>query len=274
MSGAHVNFLKGKTAIITGASRGIGAFIARAVSTEGARVVLTARSVDKLEGVAQAIRERGGEVIAVQADITDDTARSNLVKRARLEFERIDILINNAGVEDIVHYEWQQPEEIRRLIEVNLIAPMLLTRKVLPDMLERGSGHIVNVASLAGRTGMPYGSAYAASKGGLARWSLSLRAELAGRGVDVSLISPGFVTDSGMFARRDATPPSGLGASHPTQVARAVVRALQTHAAEIVVNSRPARLLMAADAISPKLAARLTERLGFVRFLKGLARKG
>lgn len=266
--------LQGKTAVITGASQGIGAFIARAVSAEGARVVLTARSADKLEEVARAIRDRGGDVISVPADITDDTARSNLVKRARIEFERVDVLINNAGVEDIVHYEWQKPDEIRRLIEVNLLAPMLLTRTVLPDMLERGSGHIVNIASLAGRTGMPYGSVYAASKAGIARWSLSLRAELADRGIDVSLISPGFVTDAGMFARRETAPPSALGSSHPTQVSRAVIQALRSGAAEIVVNSRPARLLMAADAISPNFAARLADRLGFVRFLKGLARKG
>ncbi|HET7371492.1 MAG TPA: SDR family oxidoreductase [Gammaproteobacteria bacterium] len=264
--------LQNKTALVTGASQGIGPFIARALSAEGARVVLTARSIDKLEGVVRSIRERGGEAIAVQADITDDTARANLVKRARIEFERIDVLVNNAGVDDIVHYEWQKPEEIRSLLEVNLLAPLLLTRQILPDMLERGDGHIVNIASLAGRTGMPYAVAYAASKAGLAQWSLSLRAELAERGVRVSLVSPGFVTDAGLFARRDKQAPSGLGTSRPTQVARAVAKVLETNAAEIVVNPRPARLLMGLEAVAPQLATRVAGRLGLVEFLRSLAR--
>jgi short-subunit dehydrogenase len=235
-------------------------------------VVLAARSIDKLEDVARSIRDRGGEAISVQADITDDTARGNLVKRARIEFDRIDILVNNAGVDDIVQYEWQKPEEIRGLLEVNLLAPLLLTRQILPDMLERGDGHIVNISSLAGRTGMPYAVAYAASKAGLAQWSLSLRTELADRGVKVSIVSPGFVGDAGVFARRKKNPPGSLGTSRPTQVARAVIKALETNAAEIVVNPRPARLLMGLQAVSPELAARVADRLGLVAFLRSLAR--
>jgi short-subunit dehydrogenase len=269
-----VDSLTRKTAVITGASQGIGAFIAKALAVEGARVVLAARNLDKLGEVARAISDRGGEAICVQADITDDTARSNLVKRARLEFDRVDILVNNAGVEDIVEYETQDADNIRRLIEVNLLAPMLLTRAILPAMLERRFGHIVNIASLAGRVGMPYGSVYAGSKGGLARWSLSLRAELAGRGVDVSLISPGFVADAGMFARRETPPPKALGACRPQQVADAVVRAIKTNAPEIIVNPKPARLLMAIEAVSPRLATQLADRLGLIGFVRGLARKG
>ncbi|HET6726280.1 MAG TPA: SDR family oxidoreductase, partial [Gammaproteobacteria bacterium] len=261
------------TALVTGASDGLGAYIARALAVEGARVVLAARSADKLESVARSIRERGGEAISVQADVTDETARANLVKRARIEFERIDILVNNAGVEDIVCYEWQRPEDIRRLIEVNLLAPLLLARQILPDMLERGDGHIVNLASLAGRTGMPYGAVYAATKSGLTKWSLSLRTELADRGVRVSVISPGFVADAGMFARRETSPPAGLGVSRPTQVARAVIKALETNAAEIIVNPRPARLLTGLEALSPQLATRVAERFGLVSFLRGIARK-
>ncbi|HET7306919.1 MAG TPA: SDR family oxidoreductase [Gammaproteobacteria bacterium] len=266
--------LKNKTAVVTGASQGLGAFIARALAVEGARVVLTARSADKLENVARSIRDRGGEAIAVQADVTDDTARANLVKRARNEFGQIDILVNNAGVEDLVYYEWQKPDDIRRLIDVNLLAPLLLVRQILPDMLERGEGHIVNIASLAGRTGMPYGAVYAATKGGLAQWSLSLRAEMADRGIGVSMISPGFVADAGMFARRRVAPPASLGTSQPTRVAQAVIKAIQTGAAEIVVNPRPARILMGLGAVAPGLAASLATRLGLIAFLRGIARKG
>lgn len=265
--------LKNRTAIVTGASQGIGTFIAQALAVEGARVVLTARSGDKLESIARGIRERGGEAICVQADVTDDTARANLVKRARIEFERIDILVNNAGVEDIVQYEWQKPDVVRRLIDVNLLAPMLLVRQILPDMLERGCGHIVNVASLAGRTGMPYGAVYSGSKAGLIQWSLSLRAELAGRGVSVSAVSPGFVADTGMFARRNASPPANIGVSRPTQVARAVVEAIRKDAAEIVVNPRPVRVFMALQTISPQFAQRLANKVGLIDFLQGLAGK-
>jgi short-subunit dehydrogenase len=263
--------LNGKTALVTGASRGIGAFIARSLAVRGARVVLTARTGDKLERVARSIRDRGGDAVCVQADVTDETDRVNLIKRARQAFERVDVLVNNAGVEEIVGYEWHKPESIQQLLDVNLAAPLLLARQLLPGMLERGSGHIVNVASLAGRTGMPYGAVYAASKGGLAQWSLSLRAELADRGIGVSLVSPGFVADAGMFARQRVTPPSSLGASRPPAVARAVVRAIDTNAAEIVVNSRPARILMGLEAVAPGVAGRLGDRLGLVGFLKSIA---
>jgi short-subunit dehydrogenase len=149
---------------------------------------------------------------------------------------------------------------------------MLLARALLPAMLARGSGHIVNIASLAGRTGMPFGAAYAGSKGGLAEWSISLAAELSGSGVAVSVICPGFVDGTGMFSRKQLDAPKSLGVSHPEDVAQAVLKVLATRKVEVVVNPKPVRLLMALRALSPETVLALGRKLGLLDFLKRIAR--
>lgn len=262
--------LSSRSAILTGATGGIGGHIARRLAAEGVRLVLSGRSHDQLEALARELR--GSEIEIVAADITDATDRSNLLKRARSRFGPVDILINNAGYEEIVAYERQAPEGIERLLDVNVLAPMLLTRAALPEMLEHGRGHIVNMASLAGRTGMPYGAVYAGTKGALAEWSLSLDAEIAPRGVRCSVICPGFVSEVGMFARKQRTAPGSLGTSTPYAVADAVVTAIRAGKNEIVVNPRPARLLMMLKAASPRALANVGRWLGLVAFLESIAR--
>src|ERR1700749_4183716 len=229
--------LSGKSVVLTGASQGLGVLMARSLAAEGADLVLAARSEDKLKAVALSLPP-GTRVHIQPTDVTSAKGRAGLVARAIAEFGRIDVLINNAAVEELAVFAEQDPAALERILSTNLLAPMQLTRAVLPEMLARGSGHVVNIASLAGRTGMPYGAAYSGSKGGLAEWSISLAAELRDSGVAVSVICPGFVAETGMFSRKQAKAPASIGASHPADVARAVLKVLRTRKIEVVVSPK------------------------------------
>ena len=260
----------GKTVILTGASQGLGAVMARALAAEGANLVLAARSIPKLAELAGNLPGEGIKIVK-KTDVTSTEDRAALLAFVRSQFDHIDILINNAGVEELGVYAEQDPAVFGRIIATNLLAPMQLAREVLPAMLARGDGHIVNIASLAGRTGMPFGAAYSGSKGGLAEWSISLAAELADSGVAVSVICPGFVDGTGMFSRQEVPAPRTIGASHPEDVARALLKVVETRRIEVVVNPKPVRLLMALKALSPEAALAVGRRLGLVHFLKGIA---
>lgn len=265
--------LSGKTVIVTGASQGLGLVTARALAQAGARLVLAARSREKLDEAAASLAGGKAAPFPIACDVTDGADRQRLLDQTRQRFGEVDVLVNNAGIEELSVYAEQDPETVARIVETNLLAPMLLTRALLPAMLARGRGHVVNIASLAGRTGMPFGSAYAGSKGGLAEWSISLAAELRGSGVEISVICPGFVDGTGMFARKQTPPPRSIGASHPDDVARAVLSVLASPRVEVVVNPKPVRLLMALKALSPEAALALGRRLGLVDFLKRIASK-
>jgi short-subunit dehydrogenase len=245
--------------------------MARALAAAGAQLVLAARSADKLEELVAELKSARVRAVPVPCDVTKAADRETLVARARAEFGRIDVLINNAGVEELGNYAEQDPATLTRIIETNLLAPMLLSRAALPGMLAARRGHIVNIASLAGRTGMPFGAAYSGSKGGLAEWSISLGAELRGSGVSVSVICPGFVDDTGMFSRKQAPAPRSIGASKPDDVVRALLRVLHNPRMEVVVNPKPVRLLMALKALSPEAALAVGRRLGLVDFLRRIA---
>jgi len=262
--------LDGKTVVLTGASQGIGVVIAHALAREGAQLVLAARSGDKLASVAEKL---GRGALTVPCDITVASERQVLVARALEHLGRVDILVNNAGVEEIREYVQQDPGIITRIIDTNFAAPLQLTRAFLPHMLAQGYGRIVNIASLAGRIGLPYGCVYAGSKGGLAEWSISLDAELAGTGVKVSVVCPGFVANTGMFARKQRKAPGTLGVSAPEDVARAVLMAIQARKPELIVNPRPVRPLMVLKALSPGMAVNVARRLGLIKFLRSLASK-
>ena len=259
----------GKTVILTGASQGLGAVMARQLAAAGARLVLAARSTDKLVETAKSLG--GADALCIKCDVTRAEDRRALLARTLQERGPPDVLINNAGVEELGVYAEQDPAVFERIVATNLLAPMQLAREALPAMLARGSGHIVNIASLAGRTGMPYGAAYSGSKGGLAEWSISLAAELRDTGVAVSVICPGFVDGTGMFSRKETPAPKSIGASHPQDVAHAVLNVLTTRKLEVVVNPRPVRLLMALKALSPEAALAVGRRLGLIQFLRGIA---
>jgi short-subunit dehydrogenase len=144
-----------QTAIVTGASHGIGPLIARALAKEGINLVLAARSASELEEVAADIRTTGVEVLAVPTDVTDREARSALVTTAERTFGAIDILVNNAGGDPQRAFHHYTADEIEAIILLNLTAPVELARLLLPGMVARKQGHIVNISSLGGRIGSP-----------------------------------------------------------------------------------------------------------------------
>ncbi len=254
-----------KGALITGASRGLGKFIARSLAQKGVRLVLAARSAKELEEVAAEIRAAGGTTAVVPADVSKLPDLENLVAAADKELGGIDILVNNAGIETVGMFHELALDEMRRILEVNLISTMTLTRLVLPGMVERQRGHVVNIASLAGKAGPPLSETYAASKAGMIGFTQSLRASYFGTGISASAICPGFVDSEGMFADRakasGVAPPRMLGASQPELVARAVIKAVEGDRPEILVTPGPARAIAAAAQIFPRLPGWLIRRL-------------
>ena len=220
--------LGGKVVIITGASRGIGRALAHAFAQRGASLVLAARHRDDLEAVAAECRAIPlcGDVLTVPTDVTDEAHLEHLVTATLERFGHVDILVNNAGVRIGGAFTDLDPQSLRRQMEVNLLAAMRLTQMVLPIMLKRGEGWIVNVASQAGRHAEPYFVAYGASKHGVIGFSEGLRRELAGTGVRVLTVSPGFadtemVTAIGPVYRR-----MGFPMIPPQRVARRTVEGI------------------------------------------------
>ena len=186
--------LQGQVAIITGAGRGIGAAAAARFAAAGASVVLTAWSEDEVEAVAARLRKEGGRAVAVPGDITSPEDVEEVVESALEQFDRVDILVNNAGIIwPIDELADSDAEEWTYNIFTNLVGPYVMTRNVLPLMVEQGRGRIINVSSAAAQVVVTGASAYCAAKAGLEMWTRVLAAELAGRGVAVNILRPGTV---------------------------------------------------------------------------------
>jgi short-subunit dehydrogenase len=183
--------LAGKIAIVSGASSGIGAITARELACRGAQVVLAARRESELEAQVSAITGAGQQAVAIPTDITDAAQVMRLTEQTLDMFGRVDVLVNNAGIAWSKPFDKLSIEQIAQIANVNLLGTLLMTRAVLPGMLERRCGSIITVASVAGH--MPVDTLYSATKFGLRGFSLALRRELAGKGVSVSVVSPGFV---------------------------------------------------------------------------------
>jgi NAD(P)-dependent dehydrogenase (short-subunit alcohol dehydrogenase family) len=197
---AQPDFFRGKVVLITGASRGLGQAYAQGFAARGASLALAARSEDQLAEVAAGCRalneealDEGVQVLVVPTDVTDEAQLEALVEAVLDRFGRIDILLNNAGIRQGGPLLEVGAESMHRQVEVNLVAPINLTLLVLPVMLRQGEGHVVNVASAAGRHAEPYFIPYGTSKHGLVGFSEGLRREMAGTGVQVTTVNPGFV---------------------------------------------------------------------------------
>jgi len=232
--------LKGRTAIVTGASAGLGVRVAKALASEGMNLVLAARSAEALEAVAAELRGMGVKAIAVPTDVADEQQLSRLVDRTVTEFGSIDVLVNNAGIEAFRPFHELPPDDIRRTIDVNLTATLQLTRLVLPHMLQSRRGHIVNMASTAGKQGPAFGAAYGASKAGMIAFTQALRTEYHATGVSASAVCPGFASDGGIYEvirqRIGRGTPWYLGSTTAEAVARAVVKAIKQNRPDLIVN--------------------------------------
>ncbi len=267
--------LRNRSAIITGASRGIGPYIARALADEGMKLILGARSLEELERVAEEIRANGGEAVAIKSDVTLAADRSALVKAAMDAYGRVDVLINNAGIELSAHFEGQPEDEIAQVINVNLTSAMQLARLVTPLMLAKKSGHIVNIASLAGKVPVPFSIPYAASKAGMIGFTESYRAEFGKRGVSASVICPGLVSEAGMY--KDMQEQAHVkenflaGTVTPAKVASDVVKAIKKNRPEMLVYRGPGRIVSGLAELTPGVFERVFPLFGTNKLFEDIA---
>jgi 2-dehydro-3-deoxy-L-rhamnonate dehydrogenase (NAD+) len=183
--------LNDRVAVVTGGARGIGRAIVQAFADNGARVVIVDIDGDTGRGAAEDVTGAGGQCLALPGDVSDPDQMERVVSQIRDRLDRIDILVNNAGITGGNAPTWQLPAaEWRRVVDVNLIGPFLTCSALVPGMVERGYGRVVNIASVAGKEGNPNASHYSASKAGLIALTKSLGKELAGKGVLVNCVTP------------------------------------------------------------------------------------
>lgn len=264
----------GQTVLVTGASGGLGNYFTRALAEQKVNLALVAYPGMGLETLCQSVKQEGARAVFLAADLRDPAQRHSVLDFVHREFGEIDILVNNAGVEFTSAYEDLSEQNIEDILRVNLEAPMVLTRLVLPEMLRRKRGHVVNVSSLAGKAGPACQEPYAASKAGLVAFTSSLRATYRGSGVSASVLCPGFV-EAGIYEnlkkQTGFSAPALLGTSKPEAVARALIRAINSDLPEVIINPVPVRPLFATTALFPRLGEFLTRQTGAHAFFRKVA---
>jgi short-subunit dehydrogenase len=256
--------LGGARVLVTGATGGIGGAIARALQAHGARVLVSGRRRDALEELAAGL---GQPVELLVADLAERDAPTELAAAAGA----VDVLVANAALPASGRVEDFDHEEIDRALDVNLRAPMQLTRALLPGMLERGRGHVVFVSSLSGKAASPRSAIYSATKFGLRGFAGGLREDVEPKGLGVTVVFPGFVSDAGLFAESGVKLPPWVRTRTPEQVAAAVVRGIESARAEIDVAPLGLRVGTRIAGLAPVTVARVQRRLGSERIADALA---
>ena len=225
--------LTGKVAIVTGASRGIGRAISIALANEGATVVVTARSIDKLKETAELVASLGAKAEVVPAELSEEQSIKNLISEVADKFGRLDILVNNAGITHSAQLEETSTEDWQRCYRINATAPFILCREALPFLRKAEAAYIINIASVVGVKGYPLQSAYTASKHALRGMTMSLAEELAGSNIRVHLLCPGGVNTEMVDRVRPDIKKNELIA--PDEIAELVVY-LVTHKGNAVID--------------------------------------
>lgn len=245
--------ISGKTVLLTGATGGIGHAIARRLAAGGARLILTGRRTEVLEPLA---RELGAQSMAV------DLADRDAVDRLAAECAEVDVLVANAALPASGPVVTFTTEELDRALDVNLRAPILLSRVIGERMAARGSGHIVLISSLSGKAATQGSGIYSATKFGIRGFGAGLREDLRGVGVGVSVVFPGFISDAGMFADAGVALPRGVGTSTPDQVAAGVAEAIDHNRGELDVAPVSMRVGAKLAGVAPRLSAAFSRRAG------------
>lgn len=268
---------RSKTALVTGASHGIGPFIARALAQAGMNLVLAARSPSELEQVAADLRSIGVQVLAIPTDVTDAEARQSLATAAERTFGAVDVLVNNAGGDLQREFHRYSADEVEAQIALNLTAPIELTRLLLPGMLQRKRGHIVNISSLGGTIGFPYTEVYSACKDGLIAFTRVLRADYRELGVSGSVLILGSIGGAGLGARTMEELHLRVGAmakasmSSPQAVAKAAVKSIRRDKAELVIMPGPGRLMMTLLGAFPGMGVMMNQMAGATATMRQVA---
>ncbi len=256
--------LAGARVLVTGATGGIGGAVARALHERGAHVLLTGRREELLE---QLRAELGDRAEILPADLAEPGGAARLAEAAGA----VDVLVANAGLPASGRVEDFEPEQIDRALDVNLRAPIQLTRALLPGMLERGRGHVVLVSSLSGKVASPRSGIYSATKFGLRGFAAGLREDVEPRGIGVTVVFPGFVSEAGLFAESGVKLPPWVGTRTPAQVADGVVRGIERERAEVDVAPLGLRVGTRLAALAPVMVGRVQRRLGSERIADALA---
>jgi short-subunit dehydrogenase len=264
--------LLGGNVLITGATGGIGKSIARAFAARGANLILTGRREEVLDPLAI---EVGGRSLA--CDLSDRGDVEKLCGEAVAA--ELDVLVANAGLPASGLVTELTQEEIDRMLEVNLRAPVTLARTIAPGMVERGRGHMVFVSSLSGKAANPASAIYSATKFGLRGFALGLREDLRPHHVGVSTVLPGFISGAGMFAdaqlnlaQGQLKLPPGVGTRTPEQVAAAVIKAIERNRAELDVAPALVRFGATFAGAAPQAAAAASRLMGSNRVAAEVAR--
>jgi NAD(P)-dependent dehydrogenase (short-subunit alcohol dehydrogenase family) len=213
ISGRVVMKLKGKTAVVTGAGRGLGRAIALAMSREGARITVMSRTLREIEFTAHKIIEQGGECLVFQGDVSDPNSVASMARQTVERFSRVDVMVNNAAIIGPIRFlEDADFEAWEKTIDINLNGPFFCARAVVPFMVHQGGGKIISISSGLGQVPFPRFCAYSVSKAGIIQLTQSLSEELKGMNVQVNAIDPG-VMDTSMQERIRALGPTVLGKS-------------------------------------------------------------
>lgn len=254
--------LRDRRVLITGASSGIGEALAKGAAQQGARVILAARSTDKLDRVAGEIKHDGGQAIGIAADITSDQDRHELMQRAAGQWGGLDVLINNAGIASFGHFADSTEAILRQIMEVNFFAAAELMRLAIPILLQGQQPAVVNISSMCGRRGLPAWPEYSASKFALCGFTEAFRAEMARFDIDVLLVLPG-MTKTGLsnhMLRNEGRMKLDFSKGmDPADVAKAILDALAKNRKEVVLG-REARWLLRVNRFLPRLVDRLMAR--------------
>lgn len=250
------NRFKDQVVLITGASSGIGKATALEFARKGGKTVLVSRSAEKLERVANEIRSFNPNVLVVPTDVSDADQVHQMVKTVLSEFGRIDVLFNNAGSSYVGRIEDENfIENTKKMIDADYFGTVYATKEILPVMQKQGSGHIMNMSSVVGRKAFPQFGGYSSAMHAIAAFTDSLRQELSGSGINVSIIHPALTRTSLLdHVRPEDMPPPfrGMTPISVDSVANAVVNGVYYNQARIIVPFQP-KLLLLADAISPHL---------------------
>jgi len=266
--------LHGSSALVTGGSGGIGRHIAHALARQGANVILAARREDALRAVAEELRGLGVQSEPLVVDLTDLEQAEQLVERAEAVFGTLDVLVHNAGIEIASSFPRYTRQELVTMININLAAPLLMTHRALPGMLQRGRGHVVFISSLAGKHGTAYQEPYSATKAGLIGLTQSLRAEYTRSPVGFSVICPGFVAGEGMYQRmveQGLRSNRIMGSTTTERIAARVIDAIRRDVPEVIDSGSPVRPVLAISQVAPRLAERIMGRSGATELFRRVA---